>query len=381
MNTELRRVIPAATLLLACIQLGCNATKTTQGLAQARNDANQRVSPDTYYLPPEMKGIATMTVKSEPVPDYLDTPAQIQADPTLEVHVFTPAGGRITEMRVRPWDHVVKGQTLATLYSSDLARAVADYHKALVDNRVKHEALARTQYLFAHRAVAQKDLEQAQGDAEQAEADVKASRAQIQVFGISPDGAGNQLRVVAPRSGVVLDVGASQGEFSSGLSAPQPLCTIADLETVWAVGQLLERDLYRVRVGDPAELALVSYPDRTWRGRVSSIASAVDPVTRTLQLRVVVRNPDGNLRPGMYGTLRLLRAKRTTIVVPNAAVLREGSTAFVFVERSPGHFTRIAVTLGDQTGTNNIELASGLNSGDRVVVEGTDLLRSAANSP
>ena len=89
----------------------------------------------------DSKGIQTRIARTSTVPEYLDLPAHIEPDPTRVVHVFAPAGGRITEMKVRPWDRVEKGQTLATLESSDLARAVADYHKALVDNQVKQKAL------------------------------------------------------------------------------------------------------------------------------------------------------------------------------------------------------------------------------------------------
>lgn len=379
MNAKLSQTAALITLCVAVsFQFGCSATKTNREIAQTQSTPNGTgESSVACQAGSGVKGVATMTVKAEPIPDYLNVPAQIETDPTLVVHVFTPAGGRITEMKVRPWDHVVKGKTLAMLYSNDLARVVADYHKSLADNRVKQEALERAQNLFAHRAIAQKDLEQAQGDAAMAEAEVKATRAQIQVFGINPDNAGDQLRIVAARSGVILNVGASQGEFSNGLSAPQPLCTIADLDTVWAVGELLESDLYRVHVGDPVELSLVSYPGKTWRGRVSLISSAVDPVTRTLRLRVVLRNPDGKLRPDMYGTLRLAQAKSMGIVVPNAAVLREGNAAFVFIERSPGVFVRRAVTLGGEVGSDGVEIATGLASGETVVVQGADLLQSA----
>lgn len=377
MRTKLARITFTATLcLVSSLHLGCNGTKANPEHGQS-SPAAITAPPGTEYAASGIEGIATMTIKAVPVPDYLDLPAQIQADPTLVVHVFTPVGGRITEMKVRPWDHVVKGQTLAILESSDLARAVADYHKALADNRVKQEALARATYLFAHSAIARKDLQQAQGDAEIAQAEVQAARAQIQVFGMDPDHAGNQLRVVAPRSGVILDVGAAQGEFSNGLAAPQPLCTIADLSTVWAVGDLLEKDFASVKAGEAAKLTLVALLGRTWEGRVALISSAVDPVTRTLKLRVVLGNRDTQLRPDMFGTLRLVRAKSTGMVVPNTAVLREGTAAYVFVERSPGRFERRTVTLGGEVEGKQVQVLRGLDPGATVVVEGADLLRSA----
>jgi membrane fusion protein, heavy metal efflux system len=380
MKAKLAPIIPLAALCLfsGLLILGCNETKANQERAQGA--AQGEAAPGTSeFVASGGEGVRTMTLKPITVTDYLVLPAHIEADSTQVVHVFSPAGGRITEMKVRPWDHVVKGQTLAILESSDLARAVADYHKALTDSQVKQKALERATYLFAHSAIAEKDLQQAQGDAEMAQAEVQAARAQIQVFGMDPDRAEKQLRVVAPRSGVILDVGAAQGEFSNALAAVQPLCTIADLSTVWAMGDLLEKDYSSVKGGEPADLTLVAFPGRTWKGRVSLISSAVDPVTRRLKLRVVLPNQGFSLRPDMFGTLRLARANRPGIVVPDTAVLREGTAAFVFIERSPGHFVRRAVKLGAEVAAGQIEVMSGLDSGETVVVGGADLLRSAAS--
>src|SRR5271155_3079680 len=191
---------------LSFLFLGGGCGSSGNGATQAHPDANSTDTPGTEYVPPDAKGVQTMTVKAAPIPDYLDLPAHIEADPTRVVHVFAPAGGRIVEMKVRPWDHVEKGQTLAVLESSDLARAVADYHKALVDNQVKQKALARSKDLLDHLAISEREYQQAEGDAEQAQAEVEAAREQVQVFGMDPDHASTQLVVKAPRTGIVLDV-------------------------------------------------------------------------------------------------------------------------------------------------------------------------------
>ncbi len=376
MKLKLGYIIMVLILLTTGLGTGCNRSNANQPSAEEQTPAKRGAQP-VSYVAPDAEGITTAMVKPEPIPSYLDLPAQIQAEPTRVVHVFIPAGGRITEMRVSPGDRVVRGQTLATLDSGDLARAVADYHKALIDNQVKQEALARAKFLFAHSAIARKDLQQAQGDAQMAQAEVQAARAEIQAMGVNPDEPENQLRVVAPRSGVILDIGAAQGEFSNGLSGSQHLCTIADLSTVWAVGDLLERDLSFVKVGDQADLTLVAYPKKTWRGRVSLISSAVDPTTRTLHLRVVLRNEDAMLRPDMYGTLKVLRSTHMGFAVPATSVIREGNSANVYVEQSPGRFRPEAVALGGPVGSDNVEILSGLQSGETIVTQGAVLLRPA----
>jgi len=371
----------AAAAVVLCVGVGmalpgCRDSGAHQAAA-AQSASSSTASNE--YVAPDASGIVTATVKLTAIPNYVELPAQIQADPTRVVHVFPPAGGRITEMKVRPWQHVEKGQTLAILQSSDLARAVADYHKAQIDNQVKQKELQRAEYLYAHSAIAQKDLQQAQGDAETAQLEVQAARSQVQVFGMDPDHAGEQLRVTAPQSGIVLDIGAAQGEYSNALAAAQPLCTIADLSTVWAVGDIYEKDLSVVRTGEPAQVTLDAYPEQTWNGRVSAISDAVDPATRTLHLRVVLENQGTRLKPAMFGSIRLLRSTSEGIVAPSTAVIREGNTAYIFVAESNGRYVRRSVVLGRTLG-NSLEITSGIQPGDAIVTQGALLLRDAAEN-
>jgi cobalt-zinc-cadmium efflux system membrane fusion protein len=377
MKTKCGGRAPAALCLCLGILLpGCRKTNANQAPAQSATGSSASSAENVVR---GTSGIATITVQPTDIPAYLEVPAQIQADPTRVVHVFAPAGGRITEMKVRPWDRVEKGQPLAILESSDLAHAVADYHKALIDDRVKQKELERATYLFAHNAISQKDLQQAQGDAQMAAAELEAAREQLQVFGMNPDNAGAQLRVVAPRSGVVLDTGAAQGEYSNALSAAQPLCTIADLSTVWAVGDIYEKDLTAARLGEPARVTLDAYPGQTWNGHVSAVSDAIDPNTRTLRVRVALANRGTRLKPAMFGSIRLLRSTDKGIVLPSTAVIREGSMAFVYVAEGNGRFQRRSVTPGRTLG-ESLEIESGIRAGDTVVTQGALLLREAAQN-
>lgn len=364
-------------LLLACLLAlapvcGCGRAGNAAQPAEVASNSNSE------YVA-ESEGVRLMTVKETAVPQYLELPGQIEADPTRVVHVYPPVGGRIVELRVRPWDHVEKGQTLAILESADLSRAVADYHKALADSRVKQQGLARSQDLLAHHAIAEKDYQQAQADAQSALADLSAARDQIRVFGVDPDEASSQFQVVAPRSGVILDVGAAPGEFSKALAAPAPLCTVADIGTIWTVGDIYEKDLAAVRAGEPAQVTLAAYPGRVWTGRVGVVSDAVDPSTRTLRVRVVLANPSEQIKPAMFASIRILRASPAGILVPATAVLREGTAASVFVSKSDHRFERRSVTLGPAQG-DMVEIAAGIRPGEVIVSEGALLLREAAGN-
>jgi membrane fusion protein, heavy metal efflux system len=362
------------TCMLVAFLFAAGGCRQSDNKAQ-RASSSANASPD--YVAPDAKGVQTMQVKLGAIPEYLELPAHIEADPTHVVHVFAPAGGRITEMKVRPWDRVEKGQTLALLDSSDLARAVADYHKALADNEVKQKQLVRAEDLLSHHAIAERDYQQSQGDAQIAKAELESAREQIRVFGMDPDHAASQLRVAAPRSGVILDVGAAPGEFSKSLDAPLPLCTIADITTIWALGDIYEKDLATVKQGQPAELSLNAYPSEHWNGRVGVVSDAVDPTTRTLRVRVALENPQGRIKPAMFGRIRILRSSSQGILVPAAAVIREGNDAYVYVGKGNGHYERRKVQIG-RAFDDSLEIASGLSAGDTIVSQGALLLRAAS---
>jgi cobalt-zinc-cadmium efflux system membrane fusion protein len=359
------------TLIAAVFCCGCDSTDSSSQEPKSTSSDNSK---GKDHLASDAKGIQTMTVKTSEVPNYLELAAHIEADPTRVVHVFAPAGGRITELKVRPWQKIEKGQTLALLQSSDLAKAMADFHKGTADNEVKQKQLTRAEDLLAHHAIAEKDFQQAQADAQMAKAELEAAREQILVLGMDPNTAAAQLRVTAPRSGVILDVNAAQGEFSKSLEAPMPLCTIADITTVWAVGDVFEKDLSAVKPGQEATVTLNAYPGENLKGRIGMVSDTVDPVTRTLHVRVILPNENTRIKPAMFGAIRILRSNSQGILVPTSAVIREGNSAYVFVDKGNGKYERRNVNLG-RSFDGSLEITSGISAGDNIVSEGGLLLR------
>lgn len=334
-----------------------------------------------YVLPADPRGVATARVEARQLPDYLEIAAHIEADPTRVVHVFAPISGRLISVTVRPSDHVTAGQTLAVLASSDVAAARAAYRQAAADNEVKKKALARAEDLYQHGALAAKDYQQSQADAQSSSATLESAVERLQLLNVEPTGSSDQIKVLAPRAGVVIDLGAAAGEFSKSLDNSSPLCTLADLSTVWALGDVYEKDLATVKVGEAADVQVNAYAGETWRGRVGAISDQVDPNTRTMKVRVVLPNSNERLKPEMFGSIRLLRSTQMGVAVPATAVLREGSAGSVFVQRAPGHFERRAVTLGRTLDNDQVEVVSGLKPGDTIVTQGPGLLQATASDP
>ena len=182
-----------------------------------------------------------------------------------------------------------------------------------------------------------------------------------------------RLPITAPLTGIVIDRRVTAGQFVQ--SDGTPIMTIADLSTVWVIGDVFERDLQRVSPGQTASITTAAYPGETFHGRVNYISDSIDAATRTAKVRVSVANPGGRLKPEMFASVSLdLEAHNRVMLVPADAVFTEDGRAFVYTEVGSGTFARRAVDVSQSEGPLRRVLA-GLRPGDRVVVDGALLLR------
>jgi len=327
---------------------------------------------------PTNVGIETTIVHSSQNTDYLEVPAHVTADPAHVVHIYPPLSGRILGLNILPGQNVAKGQVIAQLQSNDIAVARADFEKAKIEVIRADSALKRGKLLLAHDVLSQADFAELQATDEVAHSELDRTRQRIHELGFAENSVTDTVALRAPISGVVLDIGTATGEMQRSLDNATSIATIANLDTVWIVGDVFERDLATLRPGRSVDVVIPAYPDLKLTGRINNVSDALDPTTHTLKLRVVLPNPKHLLKSDMFATIRIAGAARTTFIVPDTAVLHEADKTFVFVVNSSGKFDQRAVTIGRtlNSGTiKNIEVLSGLNDGDKVVTTGGALLR------
>ncbi len=178
----------------------------------------------------------------------------------------------------------------------------------------------------------------------------------------------------APSAGVVIEKVGIQGQM---MRPGEVIYRLADLSTVWVLAQIYESDLPLVRVGQKADVRITFGPERSLTGEVALVLPEVTASTRTAVARIVVPNPDGFLRPGMYADVRFTTLLHDdAVLVPDTAVLRTGEHNTVFVAREGGRFAPREVVLGLRTDDDQYEILSGLKAGERVVVSGQFMLDS-----
>ncbi|BAU49660.1 RND transporter [Sulfurifustis variabilis] len=181
----------------------------------------------------------------------------------------------------------------------------------------------------------------------------------------------------SPVNGVVLEKLALEGmRFMPG----EMLYKIADLSTVWLMGEVYEQDLALVRVGSRARIQVTAYPEREFDGRVVFVYPTVNPDTRTGKVRIEVPNPAGRLKPGMYAAVEILSTfgKGKTVSVPDSAVLDSGTRRVVLVQRGEGLFEPREVKTGRRA-DGYIEVLEGVQSGEQVVVRANFLIDAESN--
>ena len=325
---------------------------------------------------PKAQVIETAVVRAGQTTSRLVLPARIVANPTRTVHIYPLISGRVLSLSILPGQAVNKGQTIGTLQSSEAAQARSDFEKAKIEAARADLQLTRAKELLVHDVMAQRDYDDLKAVNEADHSELERARQTLHMLGFSENSTSDIVPILAPISGVVLDVGTGPGELQRSLDNATSIATIADIGSVWIVGDLYPRDQPGVHVGQLAEITVNGYPGLVLHGVVNNISDAVDPVTLTLKVRVVLQNSGLRLKPDMYATMSLSGAAHGAISVPATAVIRDGNTAFVFVQTSPGKYERRTVTLGE-THVGTDEIAQGLSDGDTVVTGGAELLRDS----
>jgi len=318
--------------------------------------------------------------------DEVTAPAKVVLNPNRIARVALPVPGRVTRLLVALGDAVTPGQPLLTMDSPEAHAAIAAALQADATERQAKATLAkaqrdldRTSKLFEVGAGAKKDVEAAHNDhlqAQEALAQAQALRQQalrkLTLLGLHSSDFGQQIVVRAPFAGKVTEISVGPGDYRSDTSAP--VLTIADLSKVWVSADVPEPSLRFVGLGEPVDIEFVAYPGETFHGQVARVADTLDPQARTLKVHVELANPDGRLRPEMFGRLRHPGALHTLPGLPPAAVVQAYGRSLVFVEQAPGQFERREVVLGARRG-DMVPVLSGLRAGERVVVEGAMLLK------
>jgi cobalt-zinc-cadmium efflux system membrane fusion protein len=310
-------------------------------------------------------------VGTEQLPNVLTANGSVNPDVNRTIHVTSQGSGRVIELNVKLGDSVKKGQLLLSLYSSDLSGAFSDYQKAVADEQLAKRAVDRAQMLYSRGAIAQKDLEQAQDAEDKALVDVHNAEQHVRILGGVPSHPSSTIELRAPVTGTIVEQNVSGFEGIKSLDNSPNLFTIADLSQVWVLCDVYENDLGSIKLGDSAEVRLNAYPDEQFHGAIADISRILDPNLRSAKVRIVLSNPDGSLRPGMYATATFRSKKlQPRLVIPGTAVMRLQDKDWVFRKQSQNRFQQLEVHVIGTAENGMQKLQDGVvSAGDEVAAD------------
>ena len=322
--------------------------------ATAESDrGHDRVPIDVASSTLQELGVRLEVVGRQPVTEEVRAVATIVPDESQISHVHTRVSGWVEQLDVNTTGQVVRaGQPLLRIFSQELFSS-------------------QTEYLAARRTTAASGVTSVV---------VAGGRTRLGVFGMTAaeidaiEQSGEPKRlvtVVAPRDGVVVNRGVTVG---TSVDPSTTLLTIADLSRVWVLAEVPEASIPAVRLGSSAELDFAASGRPPFRARVDFLYPTLSERTRTLRVRLSAANPDGVLRPGLYGTATFAAAAHGVLTAPRDAVVDTGLRQHVFVAVD-GRFEPRSVTLGVQL-ADRVEIRSGLQEGERIVTAGVFLLDS-----
>ena len=309
----------------------------------------------------QLIGVRTALVERRSVGGKIDIVGFVTPDETKMRNLHVRVNGWVLDLFVdKTGQFVEAGQPLLSLYSQDLYQAEQDYMVARDAAKVTSadSALAsmRHQLLIAAserlRLLGLSDVEI--GELEKSDVP-------------SP-----QMMLRSPFSGYVLEKSVLPGQY---LSPDQNLFTIADLSSVWVLGDVYESDIPYIHPGQKARMHLTAFSGEEFRGTIDFVYPSVAEKTRTLKVRIEFDNPSMRFRPGMYAEVAVDRGGGKTLVVPADAVLDGGNEQYAFVVHDGKHFEPRLLKIGG-TSDDWIEVLSGLKEGEEVVTSANFLIDS-----
>jgi len=389
MNPFIQKRIPFFVIVAVSAQLsvslsGCRSgsTDSESNMTSFTSSESKADTAELFSVPKDqMAHIQVVAAEKGPLPRTLRLSGAVAYDAFETTPVFAAIGGPVHEILVAPGQSVHAGQPLLTVTSPDYSAARSAYIKARDAFALADKFYVRAQDLFAHGAIAEADLQQAESNRTQAHADMESSADALRALGLkdpealtkTPVQSTAEIPVPAPVTGEIVERLVGPGQLLQG--GVTQCFTISNTNTVWVLANVFQSDLPFVHLGDLVEINTESYPD-IFHGKISYIAPALDPNTRTLQARIVTDNPGKKLKRDMYVTT-LVKAGSIpdAITVPDAAVLRDTENQpFVYVQTNANQFARRLVTLG-QSNQGRTQITSGLKEGEHVAGDGSLFLQ------
>ncbi len=323
-----------------------------------------KVKPGTAEVKRQaVTGVTLAEVHPAQVDEYYETSGTVRAK-TISV-IASRVMGTVTSVKVKEGDRVHAGQVLMTIDDRDVAQRVKAAEKT-VEAAKQNKSLMDITYqryknLHDEKAISQQEIDQIETQKKVSDMEyerAKAMLAEAQIYH-------GFTRISAPTSGVVTE---KKIELGSMAVPGMPILTIEDNSYFRIEANVDERLSGKLKIGMPVDVIIDSIGQEA-KGRITEIIPAVDPMSRTFLIKIDLKMP--SLKTGLYGKVLIPEGKREAILVPQKAIVEKGQLVGVYVVDDKGVITYRLIKAGKKYG-EQIEVLSGLNGGEKIIVDGVE---------
>jgi len=315
--------------------------------------------------------IEVQEVSSEKTAALLRAPARITFRDGAVSKLGAPLPGRVQAVHVRSGDSVKAGEPLVTLDCPDAASSRASLSVARAAQREAQAALQRETHMLEQGVGTEKDRLAAERALAEADAELVRAQAAARFVG---NRLGTTVVLRAPIAGVVVSRNATVGAAVD--PGGEPLVEVGDPSELWVQADIFERDLHLVQPGLRAFLELPTAYEPL-AGTVAFVGATIESDARTAPVRINLDATSHELRPGMFGRVRIETPRKALALPTEAVLIKDGGKSFVDIQTEPGVFVARQVAVS-QPVEGKVLITSGIAPGDQVVVRGSLLLDGAA---
>ncbi len=323
-----------------------------------------------------MQSIKIETVDSSKYNINLVLPGAITFNEDKVIKIFPLVSGIVEEVKVQLGDAVKKGQVLAILKSSEMAGFSNDLVNAQANREISNRNLIKTKELFLGGLSSQLDVLAAEKDLEKSTSDLNRIKEVLRVNGSSSNGSNYIIK--SPIDGYIVDKQINpntQIRVDNGNN----LFMISNLDQVWVVANVYEADISKVSKGQLVSITTLSYPDKVFKGKIDRIYNILDPVSKTMKIKVILSNPGFLLKPQMFANVSVkTKAIQSKIGIPSTAIIFDNSKNYVMVFKDKCNIETREIKIGYSDGSVTY-IDEGLILGDKIITHNPIYVYQALN--
>ena len=311
----------------------------------------------------------------QPLKNELKFYGKITADNNKIIEVFPVVGGNVIKVSVELGDYVKKGQVLAVIRSTEVAGFEKELEDAQNDVVIAKNNVKVAQELFEGKITAERDVLEAKSIYDKALSQLHRIRETYKIYNIK---SGSLYEVRSPLNGFVIEKHINQDMLLRSDKSDN-IFDVAEIDDVWAIANVNERDINLVKLGVNAAVTTLSNPDKVFNGHVDKIYNIIDPETKAMKVRIKLSNSNYLLKPEMRANIKLSFTEAINMLaIPSAAVVFDKSKNYVMIFHNKANIETRQVEVFRQIGDITY-ISSGLKAGERVMTSNQLFVYDALN--